>query len=383
MPILSLNEINVNNKHIALRVDFNVPIENGKVKDDFRLKSCLPTIKKIIKEGGRVSILSHLGRPQEGHRTQNHSLKILAPVLSKMLGLEVIFVEHWIDGFANNKVSLLENVRFLPGESDNDETLGKKMATLFDIFVNDAFATAHREQASTCGIAKHIPVCCAGPLFIHEIDSLNQVLKSPMHPIIAIVGGSKVSTKIGVLKNLSEKVDFLIVGGGIANTLLRAKGVKIGKSLYEHSAIELSQDLLKTNKNIVLPTDFLCGKYFQADEKAELRYLDNVQNDDLIMDFGPKSIENICGLIKKAKTILWNGPVGVFEFNDFATGTRLIAESVSASSSYSVAGGGDTIAAINKFKTEKGVSYISTAGGAFIEYVEGKKLPAIEALKIK
>jgi len=369
-------------KRVLIREDLNVPVKNGVVTSDARIRAALPTIEAALAAGARVILMSHLGRPVEGEYDPQYSLAPVAKHLSGLLGKPVALVEQWRDGvaLADGEVALLENVRFNPGEKKDDEKLSRAYAALCDVFVMDAFGTAHRAQASTHGVAKFAPVACAGPLLEAELRALTQALSAPARPLVAIVGGSKVSTKLEVLEALSDKVDQLIVGGGIANTFLAASGSPVGKSLCEHDLIPTARALMKKT-DIPLPVDVVTGKEFAEDAPASLKLAGEVADDDMIFDIGPQSAQHIAGILQQAGTILWNGPVGVFEFDQFAAGTRTISLAIADSPAFSLAGGGDTLAAIDKFGIADKVSYISTGGGAFLEYVEGKILPAVAILE--
>jgi phosphoglycerate kinase len=369
-------------KRVLIREDLNVPIKHGVVTSDARIRAALPTIKAAIAAGAKIILMSHLGRPVEGEYDEESSLAPVAMHLSGLLGKPVTLVREWRDGvtLANGEVALLENVRFNRGETKDDEALSRAYAALCDVFVMDAFGTAHRAQASTHGVAKYAPVACAGPLLEAELRALSQALSNPARPLVAIVGGSKVSTKLEVLEALSEKVDQLVVGGGIANTFLAASGSPVGKSLCEHDLIATAKALMQKTK-IPLPVDVVTGKELAESAKASLKAAADVAGDDMILDIGPQSAQQIAQLLKNAGTILWNGPVGVFEFEQFADGTRTLSRAIADSSAFSLAGGGDTLAAIDKFGIEDKISYISTGGGAFLEYVEGKTLPAVAILE--
>jgi phosphoglycerate kinase len=369
-------------KRVLIREDLNVPIKHGVVSSDARIRAALPTIKAAISAGAKVILMSHLGRPVEGEYDEEASLAPVAKHLSSLLGKPVALVKEWRDGvtLADGEVALLENVRFNRGETKDDETLSRAYAALCDVFVMDAFGTAHRAQASTHGVAKYAPIACAGPLLEAELRALTQALANPKRPLVAIVGGSKVSTKLEVLEALSEKVDQLIVGGGIANTFLAASGSPVGKSLCEHDLIPTAKALMQKTK-IPLPVDVVTGKELAETAKASLKAAADVAGDDMILDIGPQSAEQIAQLVKNAGTILWNGPVGVFEIEQFAEGTRTLSRAIADSAAFSLAGGGDTLAAIAKFGIEEKISYISTGGGAFLEYVEGKTLPAVAMLE--
>ena len=369
-------------KRVLIREDLNVPIKNGAVASDARIRAALPTIEAALAAGARVILMSHLGRPVEGEYDQQFSLAPVAQHLSGLLGKPVALAGQWREGvdLADGEIALLENVRFNPGEKADDEALSRAYASLCDIFVMDAFGTAHRAQASTHGVALHAPVACAGPLLAGELNALEQALSAPARPMVAIVGGSKVSTKLTVLETLADKVDQLVVGGGIANTFLAASGKPVGKSLCEHDLIPSAQALMQKT-HIPLPPDVVTGKAFSEDAAASLKQSDDVLEDDMIFDIGPVAAAEIADILSSAGTILWNGPVGVFEFDQFAGGTEVLSRAIADSSAFSLAGGGDTLAAIDKFDIADKVSYISTGGGAFLEYVEGKTLPAVAMLE--
>ncbi|SPT69612.1 Phosphoglycerate kinase [Anaerobiospirillum thomasii] len=382
MAIKKMADLDLQGKRVLIRADLNVPIKDGKVASDKRIVATLPTIELALKKGAKVMVTSHLGRPEEGVYNEEFSLKPVVDYMSTKLDCKVRLVKDYLDGVEvnDNEVVVLENCRFNAGEKKNDDALARKYAALCDVFVMDAFGTAHRAQGTTYGAAQYAPVACAGPLLAAELDALAKVMDNPARPMVAIVGGSKVSTKLPVLNSLLKVADQLIVGGGIANTFIASAGFKVGKSLCE-------EDLIPTAKEISEKTevpefvDVVVGKEFDENTNAELKDLKDVADDDMIFDMGPKSMENIAKVIKNAKTILWNGPVGVFEFNQFASGTKALAEAIAESDAFSVAGGGDTIAAIQKFGVTEKISYISTGGGAFLEFVEGKKLPAVEILE--
>ena len=369
-------------KRVLIREDLNVPIKNGTVTSDARIRAALPTIEMALAAGARVILMSHLGRPAEGQYEKQFSLSPVAQYLSDLLGTSVALVADWREGvnLADGEVVLLENVRFNSGENANDEALSRDYAALCDIFVMDAFGTAHRAQASTHGVANYAPVACAGPLLETELRALKQALTDPVRPLVAIVGGSKVSTKLQVLESLSGEVDQLVLGGGIANTFLAASGSPVGKSLCEHELIPIAQALMQKT-NIPLPVDVVTGKVFSEDATACLKSADEVAEDDMIFDIGPESARQIVKILESAGTILWNGPVGVFEFDQFAEGTKTLSQAIADSTAFSLAGGGDTLAAIEKYNIEDKISYISTGGGAFLEFVEGKTLPAVEILE--
>ena len=379
--MLKMTDLDLSGKRVLIRQDLNVPIKNGEVSSDKRIIASLPSILYAINAGAKVMITSHLGRPNAGEFDKNFSLEPVANHLSELLGQSVRLESNWLDGveIEAGEVILFENVRFNVGEKENDETLSMKMAALCDICVQDAFGTAHRAHASTYGVAKYAPIACAGPLLISELEALGQALDNPKRPLVAIVGGSKVSTKLTVLDALSKIVDQLVVGGGIANTFIAAQGHGVGQSLCEHDLIPTAKALMD-QCDIPIPKDVVCGKEFSEFANAETKSSTNVASDDMIFDLGPKSIDVLCEILQNAGTILWNGPVGVFEFNQFSKGTERIANSIAESEAFSIAGGGDTIAAIDKFKIENKISYISTGGGAFLEFLEGKQLPVVEIL---
>ncbi|MCC6708294.1 MAG: phosphoglycerate kinase [Gammaproteobacteria bacterium] len=381
--MLKMSALDLKGKRVLIREDFNVPLKNGKITDDTRLRAALPTLKLALDAGAAVLVMSHLGRPEEGKFEAKASLEPVVGALSALLGVPVAFASNWIDGveLKPGTLTLGENTRFLVGENANDDALAKRMAALCDVFVNDAFATAHRAQASTHAVAKFAPVACGGPLLMAEVEALHQALKAPARPLVAIVGGSKVSTKLDLLESLVSKVDQLVVGGGIANTFLAAAGKEVGKSLCERDMLDIAKRLLASDAHIPVPVDVVCGTEFSETTPATIKSVDAVAADDMIMDLGPRSLDALCAEIEKAGTIVWNGPLGVFEFDSFAAGTERLAKAIAASKAFSIAGGGDTLAAIAKFGIAKDVSYISTAGGAFLEFLEGKTLPAIEILE--
>lgn len=377
-------------KRVLIREDLNVPVKDGKVTSDKRIVASLPTIKMAMDAGAKVMLMSHLGRPTEGEYDEQYSLAPVAADLSEKLGREVPLVKDYLDGnveVGEGEVVLLENVRFNVGEKKNDEALAKKYAALCDVFVMDAFGTAHRAQASTYGVGVYAPIAAAGPLLAAELDALGKALENPDRPMVAIVGGSKVSTKLTVLESLAEKVDQLVVGGGIANTFIAAAGYNVGKSLYEPDLIPTAKRLMETMEargaGVPIAKDVVVAKEFAEDAEATLKKVDEVADDDMIFDIGPESAQELADIIMQAGTVVWNGPVGVFEFDQFGKGTETIAKAIAASKAFSIAGGGDTLAAIDKYGVEDGVSYISTGGGAFLEFLEGKKLPAVEMLEKK
>jgi len=377
-----MTELDLASKRVLIREDLNVPIKDGQITSDARLKAALPTIQQAVKAGAKVIVMSHLGRPSEGEYNLEFSMEPVAKYLSGLLGQAVKLEQSWTNGIEMNDgdVVMLENVRFNPGEKKNDDTLAKAYAKLCDIFVMDAFGTAHRAQASTHGVAKFAPVACAGPLLANELNALQKALAAPTPPVAAIVGGSKVSTKLMVLETLSERVDQLIVGGGIANTFLAAAGKPVGKSLYEADLIPAAQALME-KVSIPLPTDVVVGKVFSETAEATVKSVDDVAEDDMIFDIGPDSSAKLAKLLQSMGTIIWNGPVGVFEFDQFGKGTRTLSLAIAKSHAFSIAGGGDTLAAVDKYDIADQVSYISTGGGAFLEYVEGKELPAVAILE--
>ena len=384
MNIKLMTDLHLNRKRVLIREDLNVPIKEGVVTSDARIKAALPTIRQALDRGAQVILMSHLGRPSEGEYSSEYSLQPVATHLSGLLGQQVNLVQDWKNGFdaVEGAITLLENVRFNLGEKDNDEALSKAYAELCDVFVMDAFGTAHRAQASTHGVAKFAPIACAGPLLENELDALEKATATPNPPVAAIVGGSKVSTKLLVLETLANKVDQLIVGGGIANTFLAAAGKPVGKSLYEPDLIPAAKALME-KVSIPLPTDVVVGKEFSETAEAKVVSVDQVQEDDMIFDIGPESSQHLAQIIKSMGTIIWNGPVGVFEFDQFAEGTKTLSMAIAESAGFSIAGGGDTLAAVDKYEIVDKVSYISTGGGAFLEYVEGKELPAVAMLKYR
>ena len=383
----TMDDFNLSGKRVLIREDLNVPLKNGDVADDTRIMAALPTIKQAVEEDACVMVVSHLGRPKEGQFDEAFSLAPVAKRLSELLGQEVSLAQNWLNGIEiePGQVVLCENIRFAIGEKNNDDNLSRKMAALCDIFVNDAFATAHRAQASTYGIANYAPKVCAGPLLKTELDALGQALEQPAKPMVAIVGGAKVSTKLEVLESLVDKVDQLIVGGGIANTFIKAAGFEVGKSLYEEDLAAVAQRLIKKAKErdaeIAIPVDVVCAKEFSEKAEATVKPVSEISADDMILDLGPKTVAALVTQLKTAGTIVWNGPLGVFEFDQFANGTAELAKAIAGSPAYSIAGGGDTLAAISKFRISDQVSYISTGGGAFLELLEGKELPAVAILE--
>jgi phosphoglycerate kinase len=385
--VLRMNELDLAGKRVLIREDLNVPVHQGVVTSDARIRAALPTIEAAQKARARVMVMSHLGRPDEGIPNEEFSLAPVAARLSELMGRRVRFEREWLDGVAcePGEVVLLENVRFNVGEKKNDDALARRMAALCDVYVMDAFATAHRAEASTHGVGKFAPVACAGPLLTNELDALAKALSEPKRPLVAIVAGSKVSTKLTVLENLLGKVDKLIVGGGIANTFIAARGQPIGRSLHEAEMVATARGLLErsqaTGVAIPLPTDVVVATEFSAAAEADVKPVAQVAANEMILDIGPDTAERFAAALQGAGTIVWNGPVGVFEFDQFGEGTRVIAQAVARSPAFSIAGGGDTIAAIEKYGVAEDISYISTAGGAFLEFLEGKKLPAVEMLE--
>ena len=389
MMITNMRDINLSAKRVLIREDLNVPIKDGKVSSDARIRASLPTIKQAQVAGAIVMVMSHLGRPTEGEHDEALSLKPIAEHLSMLLEQPVRLEKDWLNGVSGEAgdIILCENVRFNVGEKANDETLSRKMAALCDVFVMDAFGTAHRAQASTHGVAKFAPIVCAGPLLSAELDALSKALFEPAQPMLAIVGGAKVSTKLTVLDSMLDKVDQLIVGGGIANTFIAAQGYSVGKSLYEPDLIDEAKALmLKAEQNgasIPVPVDVVCGKAFSESAEATVKSVKDVEDDDLILDVGPETAKLYADIVKKAGTIVWNGPLGVFEFEQFAGGTKTLSQAIANSDGFSIAGGGDTLAAVDKYEIAEKVSYISTGGGAFLEFLEGKALPAVTILETR
>jgi len=382
MTVLKMTDLDLQGKRVLIREDLNVPVKDGVVKSDARILASLPTIRLALEKGAAVLVCSHLGRPEEGVFSEEDSLKPVADYLSKALNREVPLVRDYLDGVEvkPGELVLLENVRFNPGEKKNTDELAQKYAALCDVFVMDAFGTAHRAQGSTHGVAKFADIACAGPLLAAELDALGQALKSPAKPMAAIVAGSKVSTKLDVLNSLSQVCDQLIVGGGIANTFLAAAGFPVGKSLYEADLVDTAK-AIAAKVSVPLPVDVVVAKAFAEDAEATVKAAGEVAEDDMILDIGPQTAANFAELLKSSKTILWNGPVGVFEFDQFGNGTKVLAEAIAESPAFSIAGGGDTLAAIDKYGVGERISYISTGGGAFLEFVEGKVLPAVEVLE--
>lgn len=389
MRVRQMTDLPLANQRVLIREDLNVPLADGKVANDARIRAALPTLRHAIDAGARVMVMSHLGRPEEGTFDDAASLAPVAARLAELLGQDVPLVRDWLDGVevGSGQIVLCENVRFNAGEKADDKALSQRMAALCDIYVMDAFGTAHRAQASTHGVGLHAPIAAAGPLLAAELNALGRALGDPARPLVAIVGGSKVSTKLTVLETLADKVDQLIVGGGIANTFIAAAGHPVGKSLFEASLVEearrLSDNARARGADIPVPTDVVVAKSFAADAKALVKPVEAVADDDLILDIGPETAATLAAMLESAGTIVWNGPVGVFEMAPFADGTRTLGEAIANSSGFSVAGGGDTLAAIDAFGLAGRISYISTGGGAFLEFMEGKQLPAVAMLEAR
>jgi len=390
MSVLKMTDLDLAGKRVLIREDLNVPVKDGKVTSDARIRASLKTIEHAAKAGAKVMLMSHLGRPEEGVYSEESSMQPVADHLGKLLGKDVRVVKDYLDKapeLADGEVVILENVRFNKGEKKDDEALSKKYAALCDIYVMDAFGTAHRAQASTHGVGKFAPVACAGPLLAAELEALSKALDKPKRPMVAIVGGSKVSTKLTVLESLSKVVDQLIVGGGIANTFIAAAGHNVGKSLYEADLVDEAKRLTEAARanggDIPVPVDVVCAKEFSDSAKAELKPVDQVADDDLIFDIGPETSKQFAEILKNAGTIVWNGPVGVFEFDQFGEGTKALSMAIAESPAFSIAGGGDTLAAVDKYGIADKVSYISTGGGAFLEFLEGKTLPAVAMLEAR
>jgi phosphoglycerate kinase len=387
MRLLRMKDTDLRNKRVLVREDLNVPVQDGAVASDARIRASLATIRYALDQHAKVFVMSHLGRPKEGQEDPALTLAPVAARLSELLGKPVPLRKEWIGGVdcAAGSAVLCENVRFLTGEKQDDERLARRMAALCDVFVMDAFGTAHRAEASTHGVARYAPVACAGPLLVGELEALERALEKPARPLVAVVGGSKVSSKLMVLESLLEKVDQLIVGGGIANTFLAATGVDVGKSLCETEMLDVARRLMDRAHGrgaaIPLPTDVVVGREFAATAHADVRPVNEVRRDEMILDIGPDTADRCSALLQTAGTTIWNGPVGVFEFAQFGEGTRAIAQAIARSKAFSLAGGGDTLAAIEKYGVEDGISYISTGGGAFLEFVEGKTLPAVAVLE--
>lgn len=387
MNLIQMSDINLAGKKVLIREDLNVPVIDGIITSDQRLQAALPTLERALRAGAAVMVMSHLGRPEEGRFDNRFSLEPIADYLKENLDYPVRFVSDYLDGVdvKPGELVVCENVRFNVGEKSNDAHLAKKLASLCDVFIMDAFGTAHRAQASTCGVAQYAPIAVAGPLLIKELEAIQQVLKAAQRPIVAIVGGAKISSKLSLLKQLVNKVDYLIPGGGIANTFLKAQGFEIGVSLYEPALLDEARSILQQAKEkgciIPLPTDVVVGKTFSENCPAYNKTLANVASDDMIMDIGPVTVSEYVSIINEAKTIIWNGPVGVFEFAQFAYGTRALAIAIAESDAFSVAGGGDTLAAVDLYGLNQQISYLSTGGGAFLECLEGNTLPAVAILQ--
>jgi len=390
MPFLRMTDLDLRGKRVFIRADLNVPQDDaGKITDDSRIRASVPALRLALKAGAAVMVTSHLGRPTEGEFKPADSLAPIARRLSELLGISVPLKANWLDGVdvKPGQIVLLENCRVNKGEKKNDDALAKKMAALCDVYVNDAFGTAHRAEATTHGIAKFAPVACAGPLLAAELDALGKALREPKRPLVAIVAGSKVSTKLTILGELAKKVDQLIVGGGIANTFMLAAGLSIGKSLAEADLVNEARNIMSTMEakggSVPIPVDVVCAKEFSGTAEATVKAAKDVAADDLILDIGPKTAAQLAVLLGNAGTIVWNGPVGVFEFDRFGEGTKTLAKAIAGSAAFSIAGGGDTVAAIAKYGIEDKIGYISTGGGAFLEFLEGKKLPAVEILEAR
>jgi phosphoglycerate kinase len=389
MNLIKMSDLNLSGKRVLIREDFNVPIKDGLITSDQRLRAGLPTLTKALEANAAVLVMSHLGRPQEGVYESRYSLKPVANYLQQHLNYPVRFVTNYLDGLSLNPGELVvcENVRFNHGEKANDDTLARKLAALCDVFVMDAFGTAHRAQASTCGVGKYAPIAAAGPLLVRELEALHQILKSPEKPIVAIVGGGKVSSKLSLLKQLVMRVNVLILGGGIANTFLKAQGHEVGVSLCENNLLDEARSILalatEAGCKIPLPSDVVVSKSFSDSCPAFNKSLTQVAKDDMILDIGPETVARYVAVLDNAKTIIWNGPVGVFEFPQFAYGTRALAIAIANCDSVSVAGGGDTLAAIDQYDLTDQITYISTGGGAFLEYLEGRTLPAVAMLEMR
>jgi len=388
MSVIKMTDLDLAGKRVLIREDLNVPVKDGRVAGDVRIQASLPTIRHAMEAGARVMLMSHLGRPTEGEYAEEFSMQPVADHLSTLLGKPVRLIKDYLEQapeIADGEVVLLENVRFNAGEKKNDDVLSWQYAALCDIYVMDAFGTAHRAQASTHGAGKYAAVACAGPLLAGELDALGKALDNPARPMVAIVGGSKVSTKLTVLDSLSKIVDQLIVGGGIANTFIAAAGHSVGKSLYEEDLVDEAKRLgaaaQSAGGDVPVPADVVCGKAFSETAAAELKSVTNIADDDMVFDIGPQTAEQFAEILKRAGTIVWNGPAGVFEFDQFGAGTAALAKAIAESDAFSIAGGGDTLAAVDKYGVADKISYISTGGGAFLEFLEGKKLPAVEMLE--
>ncbi|HXH02585.1 MAG TPA: phosphoglycerate kinase [Candidatus Competibacteraceae bacterium] len=387
MPVLKMSDLDLAGKRVFIRADLNVPLKDGRITEDTRIRASLPAVQQALAAGAAVLLTSHLGRPEEGVYSEENSLKPVAERLSELLGQPVRLVRDWLDGVevAPGEVVLLENCRFNKGEKKNDDTLAQKMARLCDVYINDAFGTAHRAEATTHGIAKYAPVAAAGPLLAAELEALGKALAHPARPLVAIVAGAKVSTKLTILKSLAQKVDNLIVGGGIANTFMLAAGLPVGKSLVEAELVDEARAIIEMMQargaSVPIPVDVVVAKAFAADAPATVKDVRDVAADDMILDIGPQSAAQLAAALQQAGTIVWNGPVGVFEFDQFGKGTETLARAIAASNAFSIAGGGDTLAAIAKYGIADQIGYISTGGGAFLEFLEGKKLPAVAILE--
>ncbi len=389
MSVIKMTDLALNNQRVLIREDLNVPVKDGKITSDARLRAALPTLKLALEAGAKVMVMSHLGRPIEGEYNPEFSLQPVADYLAAALNVPVRLAKSYLGGIEVNvgELVLFENIRFNDGEQNNNDELSKKLAALCDIFVMDAFGTAHRAQASTHGVAKYAPTACAGPLLAGELAALSKALDNPARPLVAIVGGSKVSTKLTVLDSLAGIVDQLVVGGGIANTFIASQGHNVGKSLFEADLVDEAKRLTKqandNNGSIPVPTDVVVGQEFSETAQATLKNVSDVADGDMIFDIGPDSAKALADIIANAGTVVWNGPVGVFEFDQFGKGTETIARAIADSQAFSIAGGGDTLAAVDKYGIAEQVSYISTGGGAFLEFLEGKKLPAVEILEAR
>jgi phosphoglycerate kinase len=387
MSVIKMTDLDLAGKRVLIRADLNVPVKDGKVSSDVRIRATLPTIERAVKAGAKVMVMSHLGRPEEGVNSEENSLQPVADHLGKLLGKPVRLVKDYLQGVevASGEVVLFENVRFNKGEKKNDDALARQYAALCDVFVMDAFGTAHRAEASTHGVAKFASLACAGPLLAGELEALGKALQNPKRPLAAIVAGSKVSTKLTILDSMADKVDNLIVGGGIANTFMLAAGLKVGKSLAEHDLVDDARKIMAKMKargaEVPIPVDVVCGKEFSPTAVATIKDVADVTDDDMIFDVGPKTAAMLADKLKSAGTIVWNGPVGVFEFDQFGEGTKTLALAIADSPAFSIAGGGDTLAAVDKYGIADKVSYISTGGGAFLEFLEGKTLPAVAILE--
>ncbi|MGB5132272.1 MAG: phosphoglycerate kinase [Steroidobacteraceae bacterium] len=387
MKLLRMSDLGLAGKRVLIREDLNVPVADGQVTSDARIRAALPTLRLALGQGARVLVMSHLGRPKEGVKDPALGLAPVAARLSELLGKPVRLAGDWLDGVeaAPGEIVLLENVRFNKGEKADDEALARRMAALCDVFVMDAFGTAHRAEASTHGVARFAPVACAGPLLVNELEALERALHEPARPLVAVVGGSKVSTKLTVLENLIEKVDQLVVGGGIANTFLAAEGMPVGKSLHEPEMLDVARRLLARSRergvDIPIPVDVVVAREMSATAAADVKPVSEVGNDEMILDIGPDTAARIAAIVMRAGTVIWNGPLGVFEFDQFGEGTKVLAQAIARSRAFSLAGGGDTLAAIEKYGVAADISYISTGGGAFLEFVEGRTLPAVAMLE--